>query len=157
LRARLARWGSRALGLSPADFPDIYQSAWRKLLDAERAGRPTRNQEYALRWAMHNSWLEECRRRRRRPAIGVEDIDMVFTDAGVVTAGPAEQLEQRETMRSVLAALEDVGDRAAIILLQRVCGFSPDEVCASVGVTRRTYRAEHARAMSALHRLRIEQ
>src|SRR5436190_9912441 len=43
LRRRLGRWSRRFLGLPEAEFDDAYQGAWRKLLEAERRGRRTRN------------------------------------------------------------------------------------------------------------------
>ena len=73
LRARLRAWAGRFLGLPERGFADIYQAAWRKLLEGERRGRRVRDLEYALRWAMHNCWLEECRRRRRRPTVALEE------------------------------------------------------------------------------------
>ena len=37
------------------------------LLEGEAKGRETRNLEHALRWGIHNSWVQECRRKHRRP------------------------------------------------------------------------------------------
>jgi RNA polymerase sigma factor (sigma-70 family) len=103
---------------------------------------------------MHNSWLEECRRRRRRPVIAIDEVELALSGAGVDSGDPAEELERREAARSVLIALGGLGDRAAnIVVLRRMCGFSPDEVCQTLGVSRRTYRAEHARAMNELQTL----
>jgi RNA polymerase sigma factor (sigma-70 family) len=141
LRRRLATWADRTLSLPASDFPDAYQCAWRKLLTAERAGRQTRNLEHALRWAIRNSWLEELRRRRRRPAVPLED---------ALICDPRDELERLERLRSLVAAMVPLGPRTArVLLLRELVGLAPDEVCAAVGITRRTYRAEHARAVRA--------
>jgi Sigma-70 region 2 len=103
LRRRLGSWSHFHGGVSAQDFDDVYQDAWCKLLEGERKGRPTRNREGALRWAVRNSWLEELRRRRRRPAV---DLDSAPEAALVANraADPAERAELLEAARCLFEA-----------------------------------------------------
>jgi len=146
LRLRLERWASRRLRLYGPDFADAYQSAWRKLLQGERDGHSVRNLELALRWAIHNSWLEECRRRRRRPVVLVDDPSSL--PGRQASADPADQIAFAEILRTVAKGLHVSDARSAqVVFLRRVLGYSPDEVCDAVGITRRTYRSDHARGI----------
>lgn len=154
LRARLERWARSSLGVRSCDFSDVYQSAWRKLLQGERHGRETRNLELALRWAIHNSWLEECRRRRRKPFLTLDESALIQASCEL-EADPARRIEAREQIRAAVRAIMLMGERSGrIVFMRRVLGFAPQEVCEAVGVTRRTYRAEQARAGGALRALR---
>jgi RNA polymerase sigma factor (sigma-70 family) len=150
LRVRLERWAVRSIGVTSADFDDVYQCAWRKLLEVESRGRETRNLECALRFGIRNSWLEECRRRRRKPFLVLEDVrrDPIRSE---VEADPAVRLEALEQVRAAVRAITLTGERSArIILMRRVLGYSPQEICDALRVTRRTYRAEHASARRLL-------
>src|SRR5215218_8929988 len=108
LRRRLRRWATRSLGLPDSEFADAYQGAWRKLLEAERRGRSVRNLEHALRWAIHNCWLEECRRRRRRPAVPLGE-SLETQIQGQTAPDPCEQLERLEAARYLFEAADAIG------------------------------------------------
>lgn len=151
LRRRLGRWSYRFLGLPDAEFPDAYQGAWRKVLDGERRGRPVRNLEHALRWGIHNTWLEECRRRRRRPTAPLDECSpTAFREQPV--PDPAEQIERLEAARYLFEAMGTVDELSwRVVLLRRVWGLSPAEVCSTLGISRRTYRTEHARALTRIY------
>jgi RNA polymerase sigma factor (sigma-70 family) len=151
LRRRLARWAGRFLGLPEAEFADAYQGAWRKLLESRRKGRPVRNLEHALRWAIHNCWLEECRRRRRHPTVPVDECapnalrDQTGPDA-------AEQIERLEAARYLFEAARTIDERSwQVVLLRDIWGLSPAEVCDTLGIAGRTYRSKHARALIAIY------
>ena len=150
LRRRLTRWAERYLGLPRADFEDAYQDAWCKLLKSERNGLPTRNREQALRWAVHNSWLEELRRRRRRPAV---DLDSAPA-AALITNGaadPAKQAELREAARYLLEAVGAVSHRQwQIFLLADLFGLRPREIQQRLEISERLYQLDHARALHAI-------
>jgi RNA polymerase sigma factor (sigma-70 family) len=150
LRRRLARWAGRCLGVSRADFEDAYQDAWCKLLKAERNGRPTRNREHALRWAVHNSWLEELRKRRRRPAVGLDSAP----ESALVANGaadPAERAELLEATRYLFEAAGAVSDRQwEIFLLADVCGLRPREIQQRLEIGERLYQHDHACALQAI-------
>ncbi len=151
LRRRLARWAVRFLGLPEAEFDDAYQGAWRKLLEGRRNGRPVRNLEHALRWAIHNCWLEECRRRRRRPTVPFDECtpsDFRRTSG----ADPIEQIERLEAARHLFEAARTIDEVSwRMVLLRDLWGLSPAEVCESLGIAGRTYRRKHARALVAIH------
>jgi RNA polymerase sigma factor (sigma-70 family) len=150
LRRRLRRWSRRFLGLPEAEFDDAYQGAWRKLLEAERRGKRTRNLEHAMRWGIHNTWLEECRRRRRRPTTPIEHAP----DATLIASSsndPGELVERLEAARYMFEAMGTLTDRQRRILtLRDVCELKPDEVCQRLHITRRTYRHDHAQALNAV-------
>jgi RNA polymerase sigma factor (sigma-70 family) len=150
IRGRLRIWAARFLGLPAQEFADTYQAAWRKVLDGERHGRPVRDLEYALRWSMRNCWLEECRRRRRRPTVALDDC--APSALKLTGADPAEQLERLEAARRLLEAASKL-DRLSwqVVLLRDVWDQPPAEVCDALRISRRRYRTEHARALNAIH------
>ena len=150
LRRRLGSWSRFHRGVSPQDFDDVYQDAWCKMLEGERKGRPTRNREGALRWAVRNSWLEELRRRRRRPAL---DLDAAPEAALVATgaADPAERAELLQAARYLFEAVAAVTDRQwQIFLLADVFGFRPREIQQRLRIGERLYQLDHARALQAI-------
>jgi RNA polymerase sigma factor (sigma-70 family) len=147
LRRRLARWAGRFLRLPEAEFADAYQGAWRKLLESRRRGRPVRNLEQALRWAIHNCWLEECRRRRRHPTVPVDECaPTAFRDqAG---PDPAEQLERLEAARYLFSVARGIDEVSwQVVLLRDIWGLPPAEVCHTLGIAGRTFRRRHAQAL----------
>ena len=150
LRRRLGSWSHFHGGVSPQDFDDVYQDAWCKLLERERKGRPTRNREGALRWAVRNSWLEERRGRGRRPAV---DLDSA-PEAALVADGaadPAERAELLEAARCLFEAVGAVTDRQwQIFLLADVFGLRPREIHQRLGISERLYQLDHARALQAI-------
>lgn len=152
LRLRLSRWSRRFLGLPDAEFADAYQGAWRKVLDGERRGRAVRNLEHALRWGIHNSWLEECRRRRRRPTAPLDETSPTAYRSQA-PADPAEQVERLESARYLFEAVGTIDELSwRVVLLRRVWGLSPAEICSTLGISRRTYRTEHARALTLIYK-----
>jgi RNA polymerase sigma factor (sigma-70 family) len=152
LRRRLARWAGRFLGLPEAEFADAYQGAWRKLLESRRRGRRVRNLEHALRWAIHNCWLEECRRRRRHPTV---PMDACAPNAFRDQAGPdpAEQLERLEAARYLFRVARGIDEVSwQVVLLRDIWGLPPAEVCHKLGIAGRTFRRRHARALLTIRR-----
>lgn len=151
LRARLNDWSSFECGVNVEDFDDIYQDAWCKMLEkSERRERPTRNREAALRWAVANSWLEELRRRRRRPAVALEQAPppaLVAPEA----ADPAHRAELLEAARCLFEAVGDLTQRQRqIILLADVLELRPRDVRERLKISERTYQRDHARALRAV-------
>jgi RNA polymerase sigma factor (sigma-70 family) len=150
LRRRLLRWARRCLGLPEVEFADIYQGAWRKLLEGRRNGRSVQNLEHALRWSIHNCWLEECRRRRRRPTVAIDECapSDLRRQLGV---DPAEQVERLHAVRSMFEAARNMDELSwQVVLLRDVWGLPAAEVCETLGVAGRTYRRKHARALTAI-------
>jgi RNA polymerase sigma factor (sigma-70 family) len=151
LRRRLARWAARFLGLPEAEFADAYQGAWRKLLESRRNGRSVRNLEHALRWAIHNCWLEECRRRRRHPTVPVDECAPIALPHQT-GPDPAEQVERLEAARYLFEVARTMDELSwRVVLLRDVWGLSAGEVCETLGMPGRTYRRRHANAMIAIH------
>lgn len=150
LRRRLGSWSRFYRGVSAQDFDDIYQDAWCKLLEGERKGRPTRNRERALRWALGNSWLEELRRRRRRPAVALDSApEAAWVADG--TADPAERAELLEATRYLFESVGAVTKRQwEIFLLADVFGLRPREVQERLSISERLYQLDHARALRAI-------
>jgi RNA polymerase sigma factor (sigma-70 family) len=150
LRRRLGRWSCFHRGVSPQDFDDVYQDAWVKLLKGEREGRRTRNREGALRWGVHNSWLEELRKRRRRPAVTLD----AAPEAALVADGaadPAERAELLEAARHLLESVRVVTDRQwQIFLLADIFGLRPRETQQRLGISERLYQLDHARVLQAI-------
>jgi RNA polymerase sigma factor (sigma-70 family) len=151
LRRRLERWAGRFLGLPEGEFADAYQGAWRKLLESRRKGRPVRNLEHALRWAIHNCWLEECRRRRRHPTVPVDECaPNAFRHQAA--PDPGEEVERLEAARYLFEAARTIDELSwQVVLLRDVWGLSPAEVCETLGIAGRTYRRKHARALIAIY------
>jgi RNA polymerase sigma factor (sigma-70 family) len=150
LRRRLGSWSRFRRGVPPQDFDDVYQEAWCKVLDGERKGRPTRNREGALRWAVHNSWLEELRGRGRRPAVALDSAP----EATLVADGaadPAERAELLEATRYLFEAVDAVSDRERqIFLLADVFGLRPREIQRRLEISERLYQLDRARALRAI-------
>lgn len=150
LRRRLGTWTRAQRGVSPQDFDDLYQEAWCTLLEGERRGRRVRNREGALRWALHNSWLMENRRRRRRPA--PDALDGVSLDSLVAgeTADPAERVDSLETARRVCEMLVPLTARQRQILLLEVGALRPAEIQQQLGISKRTYYRDRKSALQAI-------
>lgn len=150
LRRRLVRWARRFLDLPQAEFADAYQGAWRKLLESRRRGRPVRNLEHALRWAIHNCWLEECRRRRRHPTVPVHEC--APNGFRQTAPDPADQIERLEATRYLFRAARSIDELSwQVVLLRDIWGLTPSEVCDTLGIASRTYRSKHATALMAIH------
>jgi RNA polymerase sigma factor (sigma-70 family) len=150
LRRRLGSWSRFHRGVSPQDFDDVYQDAWCKLLEGERKGRATRNREGALRWGVRNSWLEELRRRRRRPAVDLDSAPETALAANGA-ADPAERAELREVARYLFEAVEAVTERQwQIFFLADVFGLRPREIQRRLRIGERVYRRDHARALEGI-------
>jgi hypothetical protein len=111
-----------------------------------------RNLEHALRWGIHNSWLEECRRRRRRPTAPLDETSPTAYRSQA-PPDPAEQVERLESARYLFEAVGTIDELSwRVVLLRRVWGLSPAEVCSTLGISRRTYRTEHARALTLIYK-----
>jgi len=148
LRARLNDWSRSRHGVGVEDFDDVYQDAWCKLLETERNGRPTRNREAALRWALANSWLEELRRRRRRPTIALDQAPALVAPEA---AGPGHHAELLEAARCVFGAIHELNRRQRqIMLLADVFGLRPRDVQERLRISERTYQRDHAGALQAV-------
>jgi DNA-directed RNA polymerase specialized sigma24 family protein len=151
LRAGLASWAVRALGLPRHEFADTYQAAWRKLLEGEGRGRPVRDLQYALRWAMHNCWLEECRLRRRRPTVALDECPPSAI-GGRTGPDPAEQLERLETARYLFEVARTLGELSwRTVLLRDIWGLPAAEVRRTLGIGLHRYEREHARGLHVIH------
>jgi RNA polymerase sigma factor (sigma-70 family) len=148
LRARLNDWSRFLRGVGVEDFDDVYQDAWCKLLETERKGRPTRNREAALRWALANSWLEELRRRRRRPTVALDQAPALVAPEA---ADPGHHAELLEAARCVFEAVHELSRRQRqIVLLADVFGLRPRDVQERLSISERTYQRDHAGALRAV-------
>ena len=149
LRRWLSNWSRARRGVSTQDFEDIYQDAWCRLLERQHRGGEIRSYEGALLWGVHNSWLMEQRRRRRRP-VASESAPWETLSAGD-TADPVQQIESRETVRRVFEAIAIVPERQRqIVLLADVAGVPPAEIRTRLGISERTYHRDRASALQAL-------
>ena len=147
LRRRLRGWAHNKLGLRGEDFEDMYQAGWRALLELQRTG-PTHSLEHALRWAIQQRWRNELRRRARRPTVHLDSSDHPSL---VAPDEPADRVERLEEARCLLEAARRLTDRQwQVLLLADICELGPAEVSARLGISPRTYRREHASALSAI-------
>jgi DNA-directed RNA polymerase specialized sigma24 family protein len=129
---------------------DPVLSTRRRLLESRRRGESIRNLEHALRWQIHNCWLEERRRQRRRRTVPVdqcEDGDLSSHSAG----DPAEAVMQLEAARELLRAARAIDPLSwSTVLLGDVWGIPAGEVAKTLGIPGRTYRRRHAGALAAI-------
>ena len=147
LRGRLRGWAHGRLGLNGEDFEDMYQAGWRALLELERSG-PTHSLEHALRWAIGHRWRNELRRRARRPTVYLDTSDHPSLVAPDETP---ERVVHLEEARYLLEAANGLSERHwQVLLLADVCELAPAEVSAILNISLRTYRREHACALSAI-------
>lgn len=150
LRRRLRGWARGYLRMPEQEIADAYQTAWGKVLAAERSNKPVRNLEHALRWGLANAWREECRRRHRHP-ISALDEEALRGHPAASQPDACEQAEQREVARYLSSLAQIVGELPwQIVYLRRAAGLSPAEVCARLGISERRYRTEHARAVKTI-------
>ena len=151
LRRRVRSWARGFLGLNDRDFDDAYQAAWLRVIEYLRSGRPVRNLEHFLRWEVANSWRMELRRRKRRPAVRLEGC----REEMLANASAPDVAEQAERIGDARLLLELIGSmdvtRKQVLLLRNAWGLSPGEVCRLLGISRRTYREEHAGAFKEIH------
>lgn len=144
--------------LSPDDLEDVYQAAW---LSALRTSAPIDNLEAYVYEAMHSQGLMELRRRRRRPAASLEQLDAGQGEADASAAGqpigaaaeaaPDEQVEARVLgglVREVLAELTP--RQRQVAKLRWGWGLSREEIAAALGLSRRTVKRDLLRASERL-------
>jgi RNA polymerase sigma-70 factor (ECF subfamily) len=136
----LARRVDRADDLLQETFLQLHRS--RHTYGADRPVRP---------WAFaiaRNVWLmhERTRRRREPPQVDLEWV------AEVAGARPeAEALPLREDVRRALARLP--ADRAEVLLLHHVWGFTFDEIGKILGIRAGAARVRASRAMGVMRGL----
>ena len=151
LRRRVERWARRFFGLSERDVEDCYQAAWLRVVQHVHSGSEVRNLEHFLRWEVGNSWKMELRRRQRRLTTGLEAYsEGALGDA--LAAAAADEVERLEDARLLLELVASMTPRRRrVVLLRDAWGLEPAEVCRLVGISRRTYREEHAQALKEIH------
>ncbi len=151
LRRRVGRWAHSFFGLSERDVEDCYQAAWLRVMQKVQRGRPVRNLEHFLRWEVGNSWKMELRRRQRRPSIALEHCSEAAL-GNALAPDAADEVERLEDARLMLELVTSMTPRRRrVLLLRDACGVAPAEVCRLLGISRRTYREEHAQALKEIH------
>ncbi len=150
LRRRMCAWAYRRLGISGDDFDDMYQAAWDVVvLESSRKG-PPRSLEAALRWGLEHRWIDELRRRARRPTTSLDEVSEAQLTAPADTQ-PSERVERLEAARHLLEAVEDLTARQwRILLLADLWELRPAKVQAALGISARTYRRDHAAALASI-------
>ncbi|MCL2516836.1 MAG: sigma-70 family RNA polymerase sigma factor [Microbacteriaceae bacterium] len=94
-----------------------------------------------------NKVLMAQRSRGRRPEVPVAELP----DERAAEPGPAELAERGDTLRRLLAHLDELPDKHRDVLLMRVvAGLSADEVGEALGVTAANVRVIQHRALSSL-------
>lgn len=153
LRGGLCRSLSRRLGLTTAEFDELYQEAWQEVARRAQAGERIHNYRAFVTQVMINKWKMELRGRRRHPALPLERAADVPDGSRLRGASPIPQPdEQVDVQERVLLALELIGsvsdDRRRKVLELRLAGdMSATEVQVAMGVTERTYRRLLTEAM----------
>ena len=149
LRRRLYVWARDDLGLSAEDFGDMYQSAWCALRRLQQSASTYGSLELSLRQLLEWRWGHELRRRERRATVPLETID---EDAMLdVHQNPVDRVERLQDARYLLEAVSALTDRQRqILLLADVWELRPADVATRLGLSPRTYRREHTRALAAV-------
>jgi RNA polymerase sigma-70 factor (ECF subfamily) len=131
----------RRLTGSDADAADALQNALISIV-AGLAGfdRRSRFSTWTYRVAV-NASLDEIRRRRRRPDVSIDDLDVVLDDPTAAIAGGVDA-------DSALRRLSP-GFRAAVVL-RDVCGLDYAEIAEILDLPPGTVRSRIARGRAAL-------
>ncbi|MFC4244772.1 sigma-70 family RNA polymerase sigma factor [Gryllotalpicola reticulitermitis] len=94
-----------------------------------------------------NKVLMSQRSRGRRPEVPVAEVP----EESSVAPGPAERYEHDDSLRRLLAQLDELPERHRDVLLLRVvAGLSADETAAALGTTAANVRVIQHRALSSL-------
>lgn len=94
-----------------------------------------------------NKVLMSQRSRGRRPEVSVAELPDERTDS----PGPAEQFERGDSLRGLLAQLDELPDRHRDVLLLRVvAGLSTDETADALETTAANVRVIQHRALTSL-------
>ena len=151
LRRRVRTWARGFLGLTDGEFDDAYQTAWLRVMEHLTADRHIRNLEHFLRWEVANSWRMELRRRKRHPTVRLEMCPEERLGSGLApdAAAHMERIENARLLLELIGSME--ATRRQVLLLRNAWGLSPGEVCRLLGISRRTYREEHAGAFKEIH------
>lgn len=127
--------GVRVRGCLPERLPGCSWLAGRAR--AARSGGKVRNLEQALRWEIGSAWHGECRRRHRHPTAPLEHAPETILARH---PGPdaAERAESIEAARHLLMAAAAIPARQwRVLLLRKVSGLAPDQVCDALAISRR--------------------
>lgn len=148
LRREASGWARRFYGLPEGEVDDAVQTAYLNLLERERKHPgQVRDLKGALSWEVSNSWRMELRRRGRRPSVPLEECPESIHPV----SDPAAQAEATEAARTLFELVGSMPQRRRqVLLLRDAWGLSPQDVCRQLGISRRTYREEHARGLKEL-------
>jgi RNA polymerase sigma factor (sigma-70 family) len=154
--------------LSETDLEDVYQSAW---LSVVRTSSPIADLRSYLYEAVRSEALTELRRRRRRSALGLSEVDARLSrngwrdeDAATPTAGMLEESliddeqagPEDQAQTQLLAAyahdlLSDLSARQqAVVKLRWAWGFSRREIAGVMGISEKAVKRELERSGTVL-------
>lgn len=147
------------------DASDLAQEAF---LKAYRYLHQFRGQAAFSTWLYRivtNSFLDEMRRRQRRPQIQFSLDDEIITDEGELTRqlpspnmGPEEKIMQKEVQHYVQAALSDLPAKYRLVLtLRDIQGYTYEEIAQITGSKLGTVKSRISRARSAFRDLLQQQ
>ena len=147
LRGALCRSLSRRLGITTAEFDELYQEAWRDIVKRAQDGHQIRDYRAFVTGVMINKWKMELRTRRRHPTLPLEAAPEL-PDASRLSGGlaapqqPEDRIDMQERTRLALELIEAVSDprRRRLLELRLAGDLSAPEVQRQLGVTERTYR-----------------
>jgi RNA polymerase sigma factor (sigma-70 family) len=140
--------------LSEADLEDLYQAAW---LSVVRTDSEVRDLEDYLYAAVRSQGLMELRRRRRRPAIALSDLESASTGeadrSGAESAvgepvdelavSPEEQAETRAMAAWARDLLEELSPRQrAVVKLRWGWGLSRREIARLLGISEKAVKRD---------------
>jgi RNA polymerase sigma factor (sigma-70 family) len=156
---------ARPLGLSGPRgrdvFGDLFQIAVTAAWAKEHAGEPIHNLRAFLRGTIVNQRKMQLRSERRHPATSYDELAATAENMGgpgvaaITDQRPsvAEQSERREVAERVTKIVLKIERRAGTVWAMRYLqGCSPEEVMATLGITRRQYSRLIERATIAINR-----
>lgn len=153
LRGGLCRSLCRRLGITAAEFDELYQEAWRDIVRRAQDGEPIRDYRAFVTGVMINKWKMELRSRRRHPTVPLDAAPELAADSKIVgsssTPHPEDRVDIQQRARLALELIESISDtrRRKVLELRLACDLSAGEVQQRLGVTERTYRRLLTEAM----------
>jgi RNA polymerase sigma factor (sigma-70 family) len=147
LRGVLCRSLSRRLGITMAEFDELYQEAWRDIVKRAQDGDPIRDYRAFVTGVMVNKWKMELRTRRRHPTVPLDATpETADGSCGRREWAEPQQLEEQFDLKArarlALELIESISDprRRNVLRLRLTCDLSAGEVQRELGVTERTDR-----------------
>lgn len=126
-----------------ADVPDLAQEVFLRLLRIQSHDSIRTPEAYLLTVASHVVHQHALRQVEKPQAADL--LDALADSEEVMTPDPAGWLDARQNLERILAELPE--NVRACLILQRLYGYSLDEIVAEVGIARSTVKKYLVRAL----------